>query len=81
MPIVENSKIKLAYDDYVRIPNGRNRHEIIDGVHCVTPSPTSYHQSLVMRIASQLFVQVEEAGRGRVLPAPIDVLLSKVDIV
>ena len=31
MPIVENSKIKLTYDDYVRIPNDRNRHEISTG--------------------------------------------------
>ncbi|MCZ6793598.1 MAG: Uma2 family endonuclease [Planctomycetota bacterium] len=81
MSIVENSKIKLTYDDYVGFPEDGQRHEIIDGDHCVTPSPSSYHQSILSRLHYQLFDQIENTGRGRVLPAPMDVLLSKVDIV
>lgn len=81
MSIVENSRIKLTYEDYVGFPDDGKRHEVVDGEHCVTPSPSSYHQTLVMRLSHQLYGQVEEAGKGRVLPSPMDVVLSKVDIV
>jgi len=81
MSIVENSKIKLTYEDYVGFPEDGQRHEVIDGDHYVTPSPELYHQSLSGRIFVQLFRQIEEAGQGRVVSAPMDVLLTKVDIV
>lgn len=81
MSIVEDSRIKLTYEDYVGFPDDGQRHEIIDGDHHVTPSPASYHQSLVMRLSFQLYSQVELTGRGRVLPSPIDVVLSPVDVV
>lgn len=81
MAIVENSKTKLTYEDYVGFPEDGRRHEIIDGDHYVTPSPSSYHQLLSVSITAQLFTQVRSSGMGQVLPAPIDVFLSQVDIV
>ncbi len=81
MAIVENSRIKLTYEDYLTFPDDGQRHEIVDGDHVVNPSPSSYHQTLVTRICVQLFLQVEKAGLGRVLVSPMDVRLSTVDIV
>ena len=81
MSIVENSKRELTYEDYLGIPEDRQRHEIIDGDHFVTPSPVSYHQILCGNLFVQLYRQVQEPGLGTVLFAPLDVLLSKVDIV
>ena len=81
MSIVQDSRIKLTYEDYVRIPEDGKRHEIIDGDHYVTPRPFVYHQTVSGRLFVQLFRQVEERELGRVLCAPMDVLLSEVDIV
>jgi hypothetical protein len=34
---------RLTYDDFVLFPDDGKRHEIIDGEHYVTPSPTVRH--------------------------------------
>src|SRR5207302_5602441 len=31
--------VKLTYDDFLLFPDDGKRHELIDGVHYVTPSP------------------------------------------
>ena len=41
---------RLTYDDLVRLPDDGMRHEIIDGIHYVTPSPVWRHQRLVRRL-------------------------------
>lgn len=41
---------RLTYDDFVLFPDDGKRHEIIDGEHCVTPSPNRRHQRLVGRL-------------------------------
>lgn len=30
---------RLTYADFLSFPDDGKRHELIDGVHCVTPSP------------------------------------------
>src|SRR5258708_1448988 len=74
-------RVKLTYQDYLRIPDDRLRHEILDGVHVVTPSPESYHQELVARLVTELGLRVGRPRLGRVLGAPMDVLLSDNDVV
>ena len=68
----------LTYDDLVDIPRERegDRHEIIDGVLVVTPSPIPLH-----RIASDdLFVRFHTFLRprrlGPVIATPIDVVFA-----
>jgi hypothetical protein len=41
---------RLTYDDFLLFPDDGKRHEIIDGVHYVTPSPRLRHQVLVGRL-------------------------------
>lgn len=81
MAIQDGSKIKLTYEDYLGFPDDRNRHEIIDGDHYMTPSPDAYHQTLSRRIQFQLYQKIELTGRGEVYDAPMDLLLSEVDVV
>lgn len=81
MPIVKNGRTLLTYEDYVRIPEDRDRHEIIGGRHFVTPSPSYRHQKCSQRIHHQLYESIELAGRGDVCYAPLDVLLSEIDVV
>jgi Uma2 family endonuclease len=82
MSIVEkDSKIKWDYAAYAAIPPDGKRHEIIDGEHFVNPSPNLYHQEVSRHIQFQLYTQIELAGLGKVIDAPIDLQLSNHTIV
>ncbi len=81
MSVDANSKRKLGYDEYARIPDDGRRHEIIDGEHIVNPAPNLYHQTLSRRIQFQLYSQIELRGLGVVFDAPCDVQLSEWDVV
>ncbi|MBI1822416.1 MAG: Uma2 family endonuclease [Nitrospirae bacterium] len=78
---MNNTAIKLTYQDYLQITDDLNRHEIIDGEHYVTPSPITKHQ----RISKQLFLRlnkwVEDHHLGEVYETPLDVVLSDIDVV
>lgn len=74
-------KTKLGYQEYCCYPDDGNRHEIIDGEHYMNPAPSTYHQTVSMRLAYLLFGLIEDAQLGRVFHAPIDVQLSDFDIV
>ena len=72
---------RLTYDDLVRMPDDGLRHEIIDGVHYVTPSPVWRHQRLVKRLLVALDTYLEVHGGGEVLQAPFDVVFTRWDVV
>ena len=40
---VQVSSRKLTYEDFLLFPDDGQRHELIDGEHYVTPSPTIRH--------------------------------------
>jgi Uma2 family endonuclease len=82
MPTTTHRDRRLTYEDFVRIPDDGKRHEIIDGVHYVTPSPNQRHQELVMRLSLALGTFLEDRpDRGRVFLAPFDVVFSFHDVV
>jgi Uma2 family endonuclease len=73
---------RLTYDDFLLFPDDGKRHEIIDGVHYVTPSPNRRHQRLVGRLHLQVARHLEaHPGLGEVFLAPFDVVLSRFDVV
>ena len=73
---------RLTYDDFVHFPDDGNRHELIDGVHCVTPSPEVRHQAIVVRLVLAIGNHLQANPHlGRVFVAPLDVVLSHHDIV
>src|SRR6266540_1241583 len=82
MPVSSRSKTRLTYDDFLLFPDDGKQHEIIDGVHYVTPSPNLRHQDLVGRLyfAISLWLRDHPAA-GRVFVAPLDVLFSRHDVV
>ncbi len=82
MPTTSQRGTRLTYDDFVRIPDDGLRHEIIDGVHYVTPCPNLSHQELVGRLHLSLGGFVEDRiDRGLVILAPFDVVFSFHDVV
>jgi hypothetical protein len=73
---------RLTYDDFVLFPDDGKRHESIDGVHYVTPCPSTRHQVLLGR----LYFEIESClrqhpGVGRAFLSPFDVLFTKWDVV
>jgi Uma2 family endonuclease len=81
MSVVVNGKTLLTYSDYVLFPDDGRRHEIIGGVHHVTPSPVTKHQRVSRWTQFQLFEQIEIPGLGQVIDAPMDLVLSQTDVV
>lgn len=74
-------RAKFGYREYCCFPDDGRRHEIIDGDHYMTPSPSTTHQTVSKRLQHQLYTQVELAGLGLVFNAPCDVQLTDYDIV
>jgi Uma2 family endonuclease len=72
---------KLTYDDFIHFPDDGRRHELIDGVHYVTPSPATVHQRLLGRLYGALHVYLQDHPVGEVFLSPLDILLSPHDVV
>lgn len=71
---------RWTYAEFARLPSeGSKRREIIDGELYVTPSPSSGHQRVVMRVLARLHAFVQEHGLGEVFPGPLDVLFAEGD--
>lgn len=72
----------LTYDDFLHFPDDGRRHELIGGVHYVTPSPTVRHQLLVGRLHLSIGVFLQMHPHiGEVFLSPLDVVLSHYDVV
>jgi Uma2 family endonuclease len=73
--------VKLTYDDLLRLPDDGLRHELIDGEHFVTASPNLRHQRILGELHGILWSWLSSHPTGHVYFAPIDVVLSPVDVV
>lgn len=81
MAIRDTAQRKLTYEDYVLLPDDGRRHEILDGEHYVTAAPYPRHQAILGELYFGLHAFLRDHRLGRVFFAPLDVLLSKHDIV
>ncbi|MGE3886970.1 MAG: Uma2 family endonuclease [Vicinamibacterales bacterium] len=71
---------RLTAREFLRIPEDGKRHELIDGVHYVTPSPNVRHQELVGRLHLSMGTFLESRPHlGRIF-LPLDVVLSDHDV-
>jgi Uma2 family endonuclease len=71
----------LTYEEYLLIPDDGRRHELIGGEHYVTPAPTTVHQRFLGRLYRVLSAFVYEHNLGEIFFAPVDVVLSRRDVV
>jgi Uma2 family endonuclease len=69
-----------TYDDYARLPDDGDRHEVIRGELLVTPGPTPRHQWVAYRLHRALSDYVERHGLGVVLHE-VDLLFEPGDFV
>ena len=63
------------------LPDDGQRHEIIDGVHYVTPSPALPHQYVVGELLGALFLYLRAEPIGWALTSPSDIELAPDTIV
>jgi Uma2 family endonuclease len=71
----------LTYRDYAALPDDGRRYELHDGELSVTPAPGVRHQDACGRLYAALLAHVDAHGGGRVLIAPVDVILSDTTVV
>jgi Uma2 family endonuclease len=75
------SGAKLTYDDFLLFPDDGMRHELIDGEHYVTPSPSIGHQRISGRLYLLIGSWLETHPVGELFFAPLDVVFSRFDVV
>jgi Uma2 family endonuclease len=72
---------RLTYDDFLLFPDDGKRHELIDGVHYVTPAPNMGHQRILGKLYLSIGNYLESNPIGEVFFAPLDVVISHFDVV
>jgi Uma2 family endonuclease len=71
----------FTWEDYLELPESPLRHEVLDGELVVSPAPNLRHQRVLARLYRALHAAIQDAGHGEVLFAPVDVKLSRTDVV
>ena len=73
MEITDNTS--YTYADYAKLPEGAP-YQLIEGKLVMSPSPTIFHQHVILNIARAMTDHVNPKKLGIVLVSPIDVYLS-----
>ena len=74
--------IKFTYEDYKNLPESETkRYELIEGELIIVPSPTFEHQDISANLVFALAKFVREHKLGKVLHAPLDVVLDDENVV
>ncbi len=66
--------------DYAKLPESKNRIELIDGQLIMAPAPASNHQDIISFIIGKLEAIVRPNRIGKVFPAPTDVHATEHDV-
>lgn len=71
----------LTAEDLSSLPDDGNRYEIIGGKLIVSPSPSFRHQRVSFKLTSALDAYLSTTGNAQGVAAPMDVYLSRSDLV
>ena len=82
MSVASSSRARITAAEFLLLPDDGKRHELIDGVHYVTPSPNLFHQELLGRLHLAIgnFLTTRR-HLGRVFVSRLDVVMSEYDVV
>ncbi len=72
---------KFTYADLLSLPEDGKRYEILDGQLVVIPSPATRHQIVSANLGNTLYNHVKQHRLGKVLFAPMDVILDRHTVV
>jgi Uma2 family endonuclease len=80
--MVARPEVKLTIEDYRTLPETGPQYQLIDGeLYRMTPAPRFRHQKVVAALIHELFAFVSAHGLGEVVGSPVDVYLSRHDVV
>ncbi|MBE3588882.1 MAG: Uma2 family endonuclease [Thermoanaerobacteraceae bacterium] len=65
-----------TYDDYARLPEGAP-YQLIGGKLVMTPSPSTFHQFVLVRLLGHLLNYQAKENKGAVLVSPLDVYFNQ----
>ncbi len=71
----------ITYADYSLLPDDGKRYEVLEGDLVVSPAPNARHQDVFGELFVLLRTHVNARRLGKVLSAPIDVILAPDTIV
>lgn len=74
-------EIILTYDDYAALPNDGKRYEIIEGDIFVSPAPKPNHQNTIGNLFGILYIYLQTHPIGKLYLAPIDLILSPINVI
>ena len=77
---IPEGKIVLTYEDYVLLPNDRNRYEILEGELTATPAPSIKHQIASGNLFVLLAHYIKQRDLGKLFHAPIDLILESTSV-
>ncbi|MBI4579614.1 MAG: Uma2 family endonuclease, partial [Planctomycetes bacterium] len=67
--------LRMTADEYLRLPDDGRWYELIDGVVCMSPSPTPAHQKVAARLVGQISAWLDRHPIGEVF-VEVDVQLG-----
>ena len=73
-------RLKISYEEYLTLPDNGKQYQLLDGELIVTPSPNTRHQWILNMLRQALTGHVLSHALGKVFPAPIDEVLSELNV-
>lgn len=80
MEVAQRKKILFNYQDICSWETDQYRHELIEGEHIMSPSPTPYHQDVTFNLGFYLKKYIMENDLGKLYIAPTDVVFHEMDV-
>jgi len=68
--------LRMTADEYLSLPDDGCRYEFVDGLVCVSPSPTPRHQQVSLEVCGQILDYLKQHPIGEVIFS-IDVRLAE----
>jgi Uma2 family endonuclease len=66
----------MTIAELLALPEDRVRHELLDGVHVVTPAPALLHQAAVREVMAVFIAALQGQDRFHLFSSPADIVLG-----
>jgi Uma2 family endonuclease len=76
LPVAQTIERPCTLEEFLALPESNLPHEYIDGALIMSPSPSSYHQDVVLDLALAAKLFCQQSRSARCFLAPLDVLLE-----
>jgi Uma2 family endonuclease len=71
---------RWTWASYSKLPDDGKQYEVLEGRLVLNPAPIIRHEFIRMGVVRALLLHLEKHPDGRLLSAPVDVVLSRYDI-